>query len=664
MLLVLPTMLLYVGFLLLTGHLLLKAFCRRYENEPLACLPLGMAAALVLVALCSIVHMGTPLRLRIVFAAVFAIELALCRKKIVAGAGALFRAERREEDGRPAFFDSAVLTVLIFAFLSQVGRAGITLDYDSLWYGLRSDVMLAPFTGIYDRVIASGLVYSYTKGIEALSLVFDFEVTHSFVQGVNLLLGALLLYALYRTARLFLSRRHARFVAMLVAVTPGVMNMTVTAKPDIATLLTQVLAVYFTLRALKEKDGDALLLAVAAALLSFCFKSSAIVFTTLLLLVAIPLFLLQKIRIRPQGLLLLLFPAAANIFLMARTFLITGMPLTQMGAGLFEALGFSYRFPYAPASSDYVMPLSEFFTKAGLTARVPRLLRFFFAPIGEEMDHVAIAWGGLLFAVAWVALVVCVFSRPRRTLARMKEDTAYAFLLISTAVISAVSLGAMLLLQKPDGNYFMLMYTLTFLQIGMEARDLSERRITGICKCAAPLALAGLFLVFSTNWAGSAGFTPVFDRYNAIGFYEHAEKDADMLSEAGLGEIADRLKNEGGRSRVMLFSHGIPGQLSVPAISESFLDLCHWGNAALYESADGLASYFDAAGVEYLIAERAFLEDERDLSSRLLTLSRRGQLQIENDGDKYLLIRFEADGGREDTALCAYLASVADGRGE
>ena len=642
MLLVLPVMLLYGGIILMTGHLLCRFLCKKYASEPLAVIPIGIAAIILLVALCSLVRLGTPERLRVVMAVLLLLELVACRKKIVSWVRA--RKTEMQREGRPAFWDALMLSAIVFAVLVQAGRAGISLDYDSLWYGLRSDAMLAPFTGIYDKVVATGLVYSYSKGIEALSLAFCFDATYSFVQGVNLLLGGTVLYTAYRTVRLFAEKRLSLFVALCLAVTPGIMNMTVTAKSDIATLLCQLLFAYFALHGLKMKDGDSLCFALAVAMLSLCFKSSAIIFTTVAVLVAAVLALFQRVRFRLCGLRYLILPALANVALMARTFLLTGMPLTQMGAGIFEALGFFYKFPYAPASSGYVMPLSELLTAEGLRARLPRLLKFFFAPVGEEMGHVAIAWGGILFAVAFILVVLLAFCRPKQTVMRIREDKMYAFMLISTAAVSAVGLGSVLLLNKPDGNYYMLMYALTFICLAMEVKARGKCVGKGVAFGLTPLVAFGVFLVLYTNWAGSLGFTPP-DKYNKIGYYDHAAQEKDLYEEIGLAEIADRLKAEGGRRRVMLFASDAPALLSIPAIAESCLDLSHWGNSALYESVEGLVSYFDAAGVEYLVLERDFLAWNTETAARLQALEEQGHLYTEIEGDRYLLIRYLAARG-------------------
>ena len=651
MLFVLPAMLLYAGMILMTGHLLCRLLCKRYADEPLALIPLGMAAIIVLVALCSLVRLGTSDKLRIVFAVIFLFEVVFCRKKILCGARAVF--DKTHENGYRFSAEGWVLAGVIAALLIQVGRACISLDYDSLWYGLRSGAMLAPFTGIYDNVVSTGVVYTYSKGIEVLTLVFDFPNTHSFVYGVNVMFGAMLLYTAYRIMRVFAEKRVALFVSLCLSVTPGIMNMVVTAKSDVSTLFCQLLLVYFVVRGLKERDGDAFLLGLAAAVVSLCLKSSAIVFTSIVILIAFSVFLFQRTRIRPSGLLVLILPVLANIALMARTFLITGMPLTQMGAGIFEKLGFSYKHPYAAASSDYVTSLSTVFSAEGLKERLPRLHRFFFLPNEAEMDHVIIAWGGMLFAICWIALVLLVFCRLRKTLARIREDKAYAFTLITTAVVSAASLGAVFLLRKPDGNYFMLMYALTFIQLGLEVKELPGNVFEEGSKKILPLVASGAVFCLLTSGAWSVGLTEI--KVENKGFYNHREYYEQRYEHVGLTEVANRLEEEGGKCRTIVFTGEEMWVLSLPAIADHWQDLAFWSTKGLGNSPEGMVSYFESTGMEFLVIERAFLENHPYIAERLLPIAQSGKLSLDTDGEKYILVRFHPSSATLDEGLCAEL---------
>ena len=66
---------------------------------------------------------------------------------------------------------SAAMTAGIAALLFlQAGRLNLTVDFDSLWYGVRSHTMLDSGRGIYENLGTLGVVYTYSKGWEVLTL--------------------------------------------------------------------------------------------------------------------------------------------------------------------------------------------------------------------------------------------------------------------------------------------------------------------------------------------------------------------------------------------------------------------------------------------------------------------------------------------------------------
>ena len=99
------------------------------------------------------------------------------------------------------------MTAAIFALLLlQAGRLNHTVDFDSLWYGVRSHVMLDSGRGIYENLGTLGVVYTYPKGWEVLSLPLAGLPSYSFVTSMNLWVAGLALLALYETASLFVEK--------------------------------------------------------------------------------------------------------------------------------------------------------------------------------------------------------------------------------------------------------------------------------------------------------------------------------------------------------------------------------------------------------------------------------------------------------------------------
>ena len=654
---VLIAMCLYAAFIWLTGRLLCKFILKDMQNDPMACVLLGLMSIILLVGLCSAVKLGTPDKLGLIYIILFITEAVIFRKEIKDKIQSFFNSS--EENFRERVFCGWIYAGTITAVLIQLGRSAIALDYDSMWYGLRSDVMVAPFTGIYDEVLATGVVYSYPKGIEALALVFSTPITYTFVYGVNIMLSAMMLYAAYRIMRLFCQKKTALLVSLLCSVTPGIMNMSVTAKSDIVTLLVQLMMIYFIIKAINEKSGSSMLLSLGAAVFSFCFKPSAMVFTSILIAPAIVIFIIKKIRIKASQLLILILPIAANLVLMVRTWLLTGMPITQFGDGVLRALGFSYKLPYAQFEAT-MTSVTDFFLKGVIWQRLPRIFDFLFAPTDSVMDHVVIAWGGVLFAVCWLVLVAYVLLRPRKTFKKICENGGYAYSLIATVLISGASMGSMLLLQKPDGNYFSLMYAMTFIHLFIELRDMPEDTLGVCCKKVVPLVISGAMLCLLTSWSWTLGLTPVNSKYNKNGYYDHMEQNRDKYETIGVSDIAQKLGDEGGRNRVIILSGEGPWLLSIPAIAEDWLDVSHWGNKALSHTDDGLFVYFKYTKTDYVLIERSFIESDgmKQTAENMLELAERGSLSINMERDKYILLNFNEACDQNDEALIAYFEGI------
>jgi len=69
----------------------------------------------------------------------------------------------------PGWQAAMAAAVVTLVFL-QAGRMNLAVDFDSIWYGVRSHVMLDSGNGIYENLGTLGVVYTYPKGLETLTL--------------------------------------------------------------------------------------------------------------------------------------------------------------------------------------------------------------------------------------------------------------------------------------------------------------------------------------------------------------------------------------------------------------------------------------------------------------------------------------------------------------
>ena len=139
---------------------------------------------------------------------------------------------------------AVILTILLI----QLCRLNLAIDYDSIRYGLRSDVLLTNGMGIAGFFTNTGLVnsvYVYPKGFELLTRPMYFGGTYGYVLCCNIwILIAVLFLTGAAAGRAAHSAEAEVFAAMMASLVPGITNMAVTAKSDLATLLCQLIFVY------------------------------------------------------------------------------------------------------------------------------------------------------------------------------------------------------------------------------------------------------------------------------------------------------------------------------------------------------------------------------------------------------------------------------------
>ena len=88
------------------------------------------------------------------------------------------------------------------------------------------------------------MAYVYAKGLETLALPLSDLASHSYLLALNLWIAVAGLAGVYRLAGLFMNRMWAFTAAALVSCIPGIMNMAISAKPDVITWTLQIFMVW------------------------------------------------------------------------------------------------------------------------------------------------------------------------------------------------------------------------------------------------------------------------------------------------------------------------------------------------------------------------------------------------------------------------------------
>ena len=552
-------------------------------------------------------------------------------------------------------FQEGALYPLVFAlpfFILQMNRSNVALDYDSLRYGLRSAYVLFP-EGFFSAHGQINSVYSYPKGLELLTYPLNYLPGYGFLLSFSLwtYLALALVFGLLLFH--FQKNRKKLYIGILCFfLLSSVGNMSLTMKTDLFTLLLQLSALYFFLKGKRLQSCFLLFF-------SYSFKPTAVVFSTLLGIVFLLTMLLEFLgkrntktntkenininentginsntnhnTIQVKGekwtseLPFVLFSVVYTGLITLRTFLITGLPFSTTFTGIFKAIGFHVNWPFnLDAHVDYSGELS---LSESTFSFFRRFFSFLFYPVGEDMEHVAIAWSGVLFPLILVFGIWRCFSLGRKCLSgrnslaggnnlpgknsllgrnslagresflRRESGEAslwdYLPLSLSFLVIMAFSLLSFVMLWQIDGNYYILWESLALLLCfsggNLQENNLQEEnaqknlqeerpqevrlqevRLQEECLQEERLqeenAQKGLM---KTNTAGSKGFILLLKAFFFFPFYLAAFLSTITTSWAGaVGFTPIDLANKGyyDHALVELENQGEKG--SLPAFSE------------------------------------------------------------------------------------------------
>lgn len=508
------------------------------------------------------------------------------------------------------YIPAALFTFLTVMVLIQIGKMNITLDFDTLWYGVRSEYILNNGNGIYENPGLVGMAYVYSKGLEVLVLPLSDLVSHSYLLFFNVWMAVLGLMAVYRIARFYMEENDALLAAALVSGVPGVMNMCISTKPDIITWLLQLIMIVYLLCYIEEtaaggKRRPAVFLILAAAdyLLSLTMKPTSLIFSTAVFGMA-GLFLIVTKRVSLKAPLkhwLLLVPSAAALTgIWARTMVITGMPVTSVFTSIFAKLGFQMKYPFATGS----LP-QNWQEESNIEVLVRRLYQMLLAPEGKDMGHVVFAWGtSLLFflSVCLVIFAVCGVIK------RQKKGVFLSFSHIVFWPFLAVNLVSLVMLYQVDGNYFILLYTAVIIGACGAFSWLTEGGVRRICMVLlVPIMAFNVLMCSQSNWAWSMGFSDI-ELVNS-GRVNHEKLQQEAMAEEGNTKIWEILSMDSSNRVIAFGDH--PFSLQFPCIVQSYKDITSpWGNVELVNSPEAFEEYMTYTGADYIYAEADYIGEE------------------------------------------------------
>lgn len=534
----------------------------------------GMAVHLTAAGILSVFQIGGVAAARIIAISLFAVSaiyigvIRFSQKRIVIPCPEIPSDSEIKKEENSRIWICIALAVMGAMMLLQAGRINITLDYDSLHYGLRSQYVLDNGHGFLENLGSINDVYVYPKGLEIFVLPLVTDVTYGFVLSFSWWMCAGVLLCIYYLVRKFNCRRAGVYAIMFAATVPGIMNMGISAKTDIITLLFQLIAIIDIIESDHVWAGSSLLM-------SLTLKPTSLMYSGLIFITALVFVIIRKEKICVKRWYLAIPVILAFGFVTARTVILSGMPITAAASQIWEAIGFEPKYPFDSVSG---------FGTPENVSLLKRFAGFFFCPITDDLFHVYIAWGG---AGTAIMLMFGMLSKKGSLLLKLL-----------TAVILTASIVCIFTLYQVDGNYFMLLYALSVVLFFISFSE--------VCYWLLPVIALNIVICGTTNWAGSIGLTP--DRFQHLGFYDHESDMYDRFVSTGNKEIYEFLARDK-MQRVIAFADQ-PDCLAFKCNVQSYTDIeGNGGNVYLVKTLDLFKGFLNYAGTDYIYVNDGFLEN-------------------------------------------------------
>ena len=630
----------YVKALIWLGEILLLFIRKKYKEESnmtrmLNSFVIGSLFYIISVCIMSALHIASIEVIRVYTLLLIAITIVLYLwlrifKVIEIKPDSIFEEEFEKLRGKNYFCVGTA--IMLSALLLQLGRINIALDYDSLRYGLRSLSVLIGNTGIYDKLGTVNDVYVYPKGLEILTLALNNEITFGFVLSFNYICAILTLICVYEIITVCTeSINKAWLGVVLVSVTPAVMNMSISAKTDMITLLMQLVSVMNICLYIKNRRNLYIIFALTALLASIIYKPTSLLFSFGIGAANLIYLFFEHIlnknnpeRVKDEKsfdvsfIYLLSFPLLAIIFVYARTYMLTGHIITSVYSSVWYKLGMETKYPYTIGiykSGGMNMSSGE------SVDMIYRLFQLFIAPTKEV--HIYIASPTVLIAVlAGVSIILFV----RFLFKKNNNNEIFAYIAVLLAADALVSLISLFILNQIDGNYFILLFTLIITAVcSLVEADTVKYLFRGLLPCI----VFAFFITGLTNWAGVRGLSKTVNDGSTFGIYNHHKKflDRDLKERKEFADAYEDLKGLGNPRTLLLSDDDSLSALGLDI--RTYTDITgSGGNPAVVKTLDHFKRYLDYAQIKYICVDKEYLKDRQRASDVVKYMYEEGSTKI------------------------------------
>ena len=527
--------------------------------------------------------------------------------------------------------------ISLSAILLQIGRINITLDYDSLRYGLRSLSVLIGDTGIYDNLGTVNDVYVYPKGLEILTLVLNTKKSFGFVLSFSYISAIMVLITVFEIVRVYGNKRddNSWLAVVLVSVTPAIMNMGISAKTDMITLLMQLISILNMCLYVKKRHSYYIIFALIALLASLIYKPTSLLFSfgigiaNIIYLIGDLIKNKNKIKNTFRFAYLLIFPIVAIVFVYARTYILTGHIITSVYSSVWYKLGIETKYPYT--IGDYRSAGMNMSSGESIDI-LYRLFQLFISPTNET--HIYIASPTVIISVLFVLMPVYTIKFWFKN--NDKRDI-FSYIFIVLIIDIGVSLLSLFILNQVDGNYFILLFVLVIIMVCFLV---DKDQVKSLFYSLLPCIIFALLIMGVTNWAGIRGLTENPKSMRDLGIYNHHDRyiDKEILenTDSSFVDIYMDLTAMGNPRTLLLSEDDL--------LKASGLDIRTYtditgsgGNSAVVRALDNFKVYLNYAQIKYICVDDEYLEGRERAADVVRYLLEDGSTEVYRDyGDVVL----------------------------
>lgn len=412
--------------------------------------------------------------------------------------------------------------VILLAISALFAKTNIAHDYDSLWYGLRTQYVLIGENSFYDDLGYMAFVYYYPKMVELFYAPISFIKDYSFIISGNIIIYTLLLI----NCGIFIkkiSRKSILYVVAMIACIPALANISATAKPDIWGVFFVVTGVCIWEDFRREKKYEWLILAYLFIGLSFFTKLTYILWGGICLFY-ISMILIKSKNINIQELkksfweyrLLIVIALAFMSGVVYRTIYLTGTPFYP----LFITDIFTADNIFLKTEKAYIFDVD--LSNININMILYRLYQFVFDP--SKLGHVVMLWTSNVYVIF---LFIYFFQLRKQIKNHINNVFLVCMLLLGMVYYMVGMLG-------PDGNYFILpIIMIILLLINMCDVSLIDR----FCNEKMLIILCTLFPIMFVSHSSWRYGTQAFPTSIIINNYENEGYNLSLMQHYGLSNI-------------------------------------------------------------------------------------------------------------------------------